>query len=243
MLKGEKCKIFHLRFFNQKYSPKTLTHTYPNLFLNRIQIHGEFFLLKSDTPLHEAAGSHPLHDAAGSHPLHHAARSHPLHFAAGSQVNDFCRNLPATSCSEESNLPTAFCSGRMFLPAASCSGQSDLSAAKWSGESNLTATSCSRESNLTGAKCSEELKWEISGNISPRRRGRVQSYRRTMQWGVKSKNFGRLPRPLKGQSCHKSRMGDLNYPIPKRITYILNLSVYNVFLTPLHDAAGPGGKL
>jgi hypothetical protein len=78
---------------------------------------------------------------------------------------------------------------------------------KWSGESNLTATSCSRETNLTGEKCSWELKGKISGNISP------------PQYGVKSKNFGRLPRPLKGQLCHKSHMGDLHYPIPKRITY------------------------
>ncbi len=37
--------------------------------------------------------------------------------------------------------------------------------------------------------------------------------------GIKSKNFGRLPRPLKGQSCEKSHMRDLQYPIPMRIMY------------------------
>jgi hypothetical protein len=37
---------------------------------------------------------------------------------------------------------------------------------------------------------------------------------------IKSKNSGRLPRPLKGQSCKKkSYMGDLQYPSPMRIMY------------------------
>jgi hypothetical protein len=47
----------------------------------------------------------------------------------------------------------------------------------------------------------------------------VKSYRRMMQRGVKSKNSGRLPRPLKGKSCKKSYMGDLQYPSPMRIMY------------------------
>jgi hypothetical protein len=39
------------------------------------------------------------------------------------------------------------------------------------------------------------------------------------QRGVKSKNFRRLPRPLKGQACKKSHMGDLYYHVPMRIIY------------------------
>ncbi len=39
----------------------------------------------------------------------------PLHDAKGTQVKEFCRNLP-----------TVFCSGEMRPPAASCSGESDL---------------------------------------------------------------------------------------------------------------------
>ncbi len=83
----------------------------------------------------------------------------------------------------------------------------------WAGESNLTAAWCSEESNLTAAWCSGESIW---------------------QQGVKSKNSERLPRPLKGQSCKKTYMWDLQYPSP--------LPNYNLFLTP-HCMMQGGVKL
>ncbi len=104
----------------------------------------------------------------------------PLHDAARNQVNDCCRNLPAAWCSGESNFPTAFCSREMWLPTASCSGESNLAAAFFSGDSNLTTAWCSRESNHSAAWGSGESIW---------------------QQGVKPKNFGRPPKPLKGESC------------------------------------------
>ncbi len=86
----------------------------------------------------------------------------------------------------------------LWLPAASCSGESDLSAAFGSGESNLTAEWCNGESNLTAAWCSGE------SNLT----STLCSGESIWQRGVKSKNFGGLPGPLKGQSCKKSHMGD-----------------------------------
>jgi hypothetical protein len=113
-------------------------------------------------------------------------------------------NLADACCSGESNLPTAFCSGEMWLPAAPCIRsyccKMQRGAKSYScmiqRRVNLTAPWCSGKSNLTAAWCSGKSIW---------------------QRGVKSQNFGRLPRPLKGQSCKKSHMGDLHYPIPMRI--------------------------
>ncbi len=85
------------------------------------------------------------------------------------------------------------------LTAAKCSRKSNLTAVWCSGESNLTSTWHSGESNLTAACYSGESIW---------------------QQGVKSDNFGRLPRPLKRQSCKK-----ITYETPS-----LSYSYENLFL-------------
>ncbi len=68
-----------------------------------------------------------------------------------------------------------------------------------------------RESNLTAAWCSGESIW---------------------QRGVKSKNSGRLPRPLKGQSCKKNHIwGTFNILVLWE-SFIKGPPTYNLFLTP-----------
>jgi hypothetical protein len=75
LFKGE---IFDLRFYHQLYPPWTLIDT-----LNFLSKFGFEFVelseLKFDSLLHYAAGS----------------KIFSLHDATGSQVNNFCRNLPA----------------------------------------------------------------------------------------------------------------------------------------------------
>jgi hypothetical protein len=67
------------------------------------------------------------------------------------------------------------------------------------GKVSLTAVWCSGDSNLTTAWCNGEWNFTTAGC----------SGELLWQRGVKSR----------GQSCKKSRMGDLHYPISMRIRY------------------------
>ncbi len=116
----------------------------------------------------------------------------------------------------------------MFLSGASCSGESDLTASKWSGAGSqilpLHHAAGSQILRVQNAAKNWMGKFQVTYD-SPPQRG-VICYRRTMQWGVKFKNFGRLPRPLERQSYH--------YPIPKRIIYyiLVYLTQLTMFFNP-----------
>ncbi len=113
-------------------------------------------------------------------PLHTVAGSKisPLHHTAGSQIS------PLHFAAGSLIFPLHFAAERgdsllhlaSDLSAAKCSGKPNLTAVWYRGEPNHTAASCIGESNLIAAWCSGESSL---------------------------KNIGRLPRPLKGQSCKK----------------------------------------
>jgi hypothetical protein len=123
----------------------------------------------------------------------------PLHFAAGVKSLRYIVQQWIKSMMVAEIFPLHNCSWETNFPTTFCNGEIWLTAASGSGESNLTTAWCSGESNLTTAWCSGESIWH---------------------WGVKSKNFGRFPRPLKGQTCKKTiTYGDLHYSSPMRIMY------------------------
>ncbi len=115
--------------------------------------------------------------------------------------------------------PLHYAAARQISPLhfAWCSRESNFSTAFCSRESNLTAVWCSGESNLTAAWCSRESIWKR---------------------GVKSKNFRRLPGPLKGQSCKKYHIWGTFTIQVLRALCIKALPAYYFLDSLLHDAAG-----
>jgi hypothetical protein len=161
-------------FFSSKV-PTWDPDLYPKILKNLVS-NSWLLQLKFDSPLHYTAGSKIL----------------LLHFAAGIQI--FPLHFAAERCDSRCILHWRVrfyhCKLQRGVESYRCTMQRGVESYHCIMQQRVKSYSCIMQQRIKSYRCMKQR--------------RVKSYRFMMQRGVKSKNFRRLHRPLKRQSCKKS---------------------------------------